>query len=127
MATAIDSVWTQTKHLNFRNMGTLRPGAKTRVFMVLTRKAGTLLGHVRWNSLKNQYDFDISSDLSGHALSNKIVSDLQSFCEWATIQFRKTHPKKIPDFKKRRASRIRNLLQKPDGGGLDKRYAPVVK
>lgn len=127
MVTEIDPIWTQTKHLNFRNMGNLKRGAKTRLFMVLSRKNGTLIGHVRWHRLENRYGFEVAPSLSGQALKNGIVEDLQNFCEWATIGFRKLHPKKQPGFKKRRARRILSLLKKPDGGGLDKRYAPVVQ
>ena len=120
----IDKVWTQTKRLNFRNLGTLRRGGKVRVFMILSRRNGSLIGHARWNHLKNGYEVDVAD----HKNLEKYEKDLQSFCEWATIEFYKVRkrPKKL-SFRKRRANRIRNLLSKPDGGGLDKRYAPVVK
>ena len=121
--TPIDSVWTQTKRLNFRSLGLLKRGAKTRVYMVLSRRNGNLVGHVRWNRLKNGYEVEVTD----HKYLDKFEKDLQSFCEWATIGFRKSHPKKQPGFKKRRARRILALLKKPDGGGLDKRYAPVVQ
>lgn len=60
-------------------------------------------------------------------LDLKYIETLADFCGWATLLYRHAHPYKVPAFKKRRASRIRNLLKKPDGGGLDIRYAPVVK
>lgn len=123
----IDPIWIQTEQLNFRDLGRLRTGAKTHKYEVRTRSTGTRLGYIQWFHLENRYNFILDQTFAGHVINGKFVSDLQEFCEWGTINFRLSQPRKQPGFKKLRARRILALLNKPDGGGLDKRYAPVVQ
>lgn len=126
--TKVDESWAQTKLLNFQDLGR-RKGMKTNLYLVRTRRTGTRLGLVRWERRGHGYTFHPDPQFVGHAFNDQTVADIASFCGWISRVYRDTHPYLIPSsaFKKRRARRIQNLLKKPDGGGLDKRYAPVVK
>jgi len=122
--TRIDKVWVQTKHLNFQNFG--RQGTKkTEVYGVRLRLSGKELGMIWWG--KNfRYDFTSMYPKIHDEISAAVKQELEAVCTWLTVEYRRLHPRRQPTDHQRRLRRIQNLLKKPDGGGLDNRYAPVV-
>lgn len=113
----LDEVWTQTKHLNVRDLGRRR-GARTHRYDVRLRKNGSRQGFIEWLNREVGYTFVFSD--------SKYVEEAIEVASFLTREWRKAHPHKVPSFKERRASRLRALLKKPGGGGLDKRYAPML-
>jgi hypothetical protein len=123
----LDAIWVRGKLLNFRDLGRIRTGLRTHFYEVRTRRTGTEIGCVRWEFSAGRYGFSPIPEYAGQAFSNKIVLDIQEFCDMVTKEQYSSRLRKPIPFKKRRERRIQNLLKKPDGGGLDRRYAPVVQ
>lgn len=114
----LDEVWTQTRHLNIRDLGRRR-GMQTHRYDVRLRRNGLRQGFIQWADKRVGYSFLPLPE-------PKYVQEADAVALFLTDKWRKAHPHKVPSFKQRRASRIRALLKRPGGGGLDKRYAPVV-
>lgn len=75
------------------------------------------IGVIEWD--RTGYKFP-----SGYVLNANIRQEAEDFCTYLMSKVRKKN--KRPHQKTLRLNRIQALLKKPDGGGLDKRYAPVV-
>ncbi len=98
MIEQVDSLWEQSEHLNYRDRGILRKGAKTRVVEVMSRHTGASLGFVRWYSNWRQYSF-----YPAQALFNKdCLREIADYCEHKNKQHRELRPYVIKTWQEKR-------------------------
>jgi hypothetical protein len=117
----LDKKWYQSRHLNIRDLGRI-PGRKTRRYEIRQRRNGSLIGSVVYE--RGRYRLWINPFPKGGRILS-IWQEAEDFCWFLTSELHKAAKK--PNHKKVRLNRIQALLKKPDGGGLDKRYAPVIQ
>lgn len=111
-----DGKWYQSRNLNIRDLGRL-PGRKTKRYEIRLRRQGRFIGLIEW--IRTGYKFE-----DGYVLKPKIRQEAEDFCWYLMSELRKKQ--ESPNPKRVRLNRIQALLKQPDGGGLDKRYAPVI-
>lgn len=122
--TQLDDEWTQTKNLNVRCLGRRVNQYGTHRYDVRLRSNGARIGGIRWGNKRVGYSF-----FPLDSLNENYHFEADAIALYLTAEWRKLHPVvfKALTFKQSRERRLRALLKRPDGGGLDKRYAPVVK
>lgn len=81
MIVKLDNLSEQSEYLNFRNAGKPNPKATTRVFFVVSRISGVLLGQIRWYSNWRQYTF---MPVTNIVLDKKCLTDLAEYCTLKT-------------------------------------------
>lgn len=84
MIETVDEQWCQTPHLYFKDVGYVRPGARTRVFRVSSRQSGAELGEIKWYPHWRQYTFfPVNAIFDRHCLR-----EVAEFCESKTMEHR---------------------------------------
>lgn len=112
----LDDKWYQSRYLNIRDLGRLS-GKKTRWYEVRLRRHGVFVGVIQWVRTGYRIQYGVSFE-------SAVQREAEDFCWYLNSKVRKAA--KSPNPKRVRLNRIQALLKQPDGGGLDKRYAPVV-
>ncbi len=87
----IDLDWFRSSHLDFRDDGPFKVGAKTRQFSVFSRANRSLLGYVKWWTQWRQYVFFPLNSL----FDKNCLREVAQFCEEVTT----VHKDRLPKLK----------------------------
>lgn len=84
MLKVIDQTWTQGDYTNFRDLGYINVGGKTKKWSVTSRVTGAVLGYIKWYGQWRKYCF-FSVDA---IYEEKCLTDIATFVKMKTEEHR---------------------------------------